>query len=158
DRPWHDLDQPSWAAVVASLRRQQLLAATGRALTDDGRRTVEDLLFEYQGTLPDLSPSGAQQPFRLHVGALASGSQVIEDEAIWGSLSRSVYTVVALEMEGAALGQLAHCQRQYGVDAIVMKGVMDFADHGRDDHFKPFAARASAECLLAFLREHIPGA
>ena len=29
------------------------------------------------------------------------------------------------------------------LDAIVMKAVMDFADHGRDDHFKHFAARAS---------------
>jgi hypothetical protein len=36
-----------------------------------------------------------------------------------------------------------------------MKGVMDFANHGRDDHFKEFAARASAECLLVFLREHL---
>jgi hypothetical protein len=36
-----------------------------------------------------------------------------------------------------------------------MKGVMDFADHGRDDHFQAYAARASAECLLWFLREHL---
>jgi hypothetical protein len=37
-----------------------------------------------------------------------------------------------------------------------MKGVMDFADAEKDDHFKTFAARASAECLLAFLRENLP--
>jgi tetratricopeptide (TPR) repeat protein/nucleoside phosphorylase len=154
--PWRDLDQRSWAATVAALREQKLLANTGRELTDEGCRVVDDLLFSYQGRLPDLSPAGDFQPFRLHVGPLASGSQVIEDEAIWDSISQSVRTTLALEMEGAALGQLAHCQRQYGLDAVVMKGVMDFADRGRDDHFKSFAARASAECLLAFLRDHVP--
>lgn len=33
---------------------------------------------------------------------------------------------------------------------------MDFADHGRDDHFKEYAARASAECLLSILRDLLP--
>jgi len=152
--PWHDLDQKTWAATVAALQEQKLLA--GRELTDEGRRVVDDLLFSYQGRLPDLSPGGDFQPFRLHVGPMASGSQVIEDPAIWSAIAQSVRTVLALEMEGAALGQLAHCQRQYGLDAVVMKGVMDFANHGRDDHFKPFAARASAECLIGFLRDHVP--
>jgi nucleoside phosphorylase len=103
--------------------------------------------FASQGRLPDLSAAGDFQPFRLHVAPMASGSQVIEDSAIWDALARSVRTVVALEMEGAALGQLAHCQRQYGLDAVVMKGVMDFASQGRSDDFQLFAARASAECL-----------
>jgi len=152
--PWQDLDQKTWAATVAALQEQKLLA--GRELTDEGRRVVDDLLFRYQGRLPDLSPRGDFQPFRLHVGPMASGSQVIEDPAIWEAIAQSVRTVLALEMEGAALGQLAHCQRQYGLDAVVMKGVMDFANHGRDDHFKEFAARASAECLLTFLRDHVP--
>jgi hypothetical protein len=62
---------------------------------------------------------------------------------------------LGLEMEAAAIGELAHRQRQHNLQAIVMKGVMDFADHGRDDHFKEFAARAAAECLLWFLREHV---
>jgi hypothetical protein len=60
---------------------------------------------------------------------------------------------VAIEMESAMIGELAHRQRHRRLDAVVMKGVMDFADHGRDDHFKAFAARASAECLLWFLRK-----
>jgi len=39
---------------------------------------------------------------------------------------------------------------------LVIKGVTDFADQDKDDHFKSFAARASAECLLAFVRAHLP--
>lgn len=60
-----------------------------------------------------------------------------------------VRTVAALEMEGAALALVAR-----GLEIpqwIVMKGVMDHADPRMDDRFKPFAARASAEALRAFL-------
>ena len=37
-----------------------------------------------------------------------------------------------------------------------MKAVMDHADPDKSDNFKAFAARASAECLIAFLRQHLP--
>jgi nucleoside phosphorylase len=61
--------------------------------------------------------------------------------------------LLGLEMEASAIGAIAHL---HGVPkTLVMKGVMDFADLEKDDHFKLFAARASAECLLAFLREHL---
>jgi nucleoside phosphorylase/tetratricopeptide (TPR) repeat protein len=92
-------------------------------------------------------------PLRLQVAPLASGTQVVEDEAIWEVIARSVRTTLALDMEAAAVAELAHRCR---IDAVVMKGVMDFADHGRDDRHKAFAARASAECLLAFLRDQLP--
>jgi nucleoside phosphorylase len=158
--PWRHvdptLDETGWASIVASLRRHGLLAKAGRELTAAGHHMVEKVLFEHTGKLPDPSAAGTFQPFRLHVAPLASGSQVIEDEAVWAFISRSMRRTLALETEGAALGELAHRQRRYEMDAIVMKGVMDFADHGRDDHFKEFAARASAECLFAFLREQIP--
>ena len=37
-----------------------------------------------------------------------------------------------------------------------MKGVMDHADPDKSDNFKAFAARASAECLIQFVRENLP--
>ena len=155
---WADrtLDAHSWKQIVTTLRERKLLAETGRELTEAAVRSVNDLLFEHMGALPDLSPAGTFQPFRLHVAPLGAGTQVVEDEAIWGFVSLAMRKTLGLEMEGAALGELAHRQRRYGLDAVVMKGVMDFADHGRDDHFKEFAARGSAECLLWFLRERIP--
>jgi hypothetical protein len=39
---------------------------------------------------------------------------------------------------------------------VVMKGVMDHADDLKSDNIKTFAARASAECLIAFLRANLP--
>ena len=159
-RPWSQvdatLDPHGSRALVASLRARGLLARTGRELTPAGHRLVDDLQFEHGDQLPDLSPSGAFQPFRLHVAPLASGTQAVEDEAVWAFISPAMRKTLGLDMEGAVLGELAHRQRQHAIDAVVMKGVMDFADPDRDDHFKAFAARASAECLLAFLRERIP--
>jgi len=57
-------------------------------------------------------------------------------------------------MEAAAIGSVAELTRIPHM--IVMKGVMDHADEDKQDGFKVFAARASAECLIAFLREYLP--
>lgn len=157
--PWKvtdpTLDVDEWKRIVGSLRERQWLAASGRELTDEGRRMVDDLIFKHMGRLPDLSSAGTVQPFRLHVDPIGSGTRVIEDETIWTFISQVMRKALGLDMESAALGELAHRQRQYQLDTVVMKGVMDFADKGRDDHFKEFAARASAECLLWFLRGHV---
>lgn len=157
--PWKTIDPTldvhAWGPIVESLREHGWLARSGRDLTHKGRKAVDDLLFERMGALPDMSPSGTVHPFRLHVAPMGSGSRVIEDETVWAFISQAMRKTLGLEMEATALGELAHRQRQYKLDAVVMKGVMDFANPGRDDHFKEFAARASAECSLWFLREHI---
>jgi nucleoside phosphorylase len=89
-------------------------------------------------------------PIAIKVGPIASGNAVVKDGVTWESLGRmGVRTVAALEMEGAALALVA---RSLDIPQwIVMKGVMDHADPRKDDRFKPFAARASAEALRAFL-------
>ncbi|HSS02192.1 MAG TPA: hypothetical protein VLM79_34275 [Kofleriaceae bacterium] len=157
--PWQAvepaLEPHDWRAIVAALRERKLLAASGRELTDEGRRLIDDVLFANADRLPDPSPAGAHWPFRLHVASIGSGTRVIEDEKIWSFVSQAMRKTLAIEMEAAAIAELAHRQRHRGLDALVMKGVMDFADHGRDDHFKQFAARASAECLLWFLRDRL---
>lgn len=158
--PWDAVDPApggadEWPLIVAALRERGLLARSGRRLTRAGRRRVDDLRFRHRDAWPDLGPDGTLQPFRLHVAPIGSGSRVVEDEAIWSFVSKAMRKTLGLEMEAAALGELVHRQRQHRLDAVVMKGVMDFADHGRDDHFKEFAARASAECLLWFLRDHV---
>lgn len=37
---------------------------------------------------------------------------------------------------------------------IVIKGVMDYADPNKEDRYKPFAAKASAEVLRQFMCQH----
>src|SRR5262249_38068156 len=96
--------------------------------------------------------------FQLHVKPIGSGSALREDDDVWGFVTPHMRTTLALEMEASALADIARARAHHApIDAVVMKGVMDFANHGRDDHFKDYAARASAECLLAFLRDQLRG-
>lgn len=159
--PWKavasDLGSEQWQSIVAALRERGLLAVSGRELTGEGRRFVDDLLFQHKDALPDISPAGTLAPFRMHVAPIGSGARDIEDETIWGVISHAMRKTLALEKEAAALGELAHRQRRrpYLLDAVVMKGVEGFGEPGRDGQFHYFAARASAECLLWFLREQV---
>ncbi|WP_437600115.1 tetratricopeptide repeat protein [Sorangium sp. So ce590] len=146
---------PAWEKVVASLWQSGDLLDGTLELTADGRNRIGRILIQHRRRFPDLSPAGALLPFRVHVAPMGSGNKVIEDEACWTFVSEHMRKTLGLDMEAAAVGALAHAQRDAKLDALVMKGVMDFANHGRDDHFKEFAARASAECLIAFLREHV---
>nr|WP_241758448.1 tetratricopeptide repeat protein [Myxococcus landrumus] len=144
-----------WGKVIESLWDSGMVQDGMLALTEEGRRYINRLLIKHRNRFPDVGPSGQLHPFKVHVAPMGSGNQVVEDEDIWSFISESMRKTLGLEMEATALGQLAHAQRERRLTALVMKGVMDFANHGRDDHFKAFAARASAECLIAFLREHL---
>jgi tetratricopeptide (TPR) repeat protein/nucleoside phosphorylase len=146
---------PQWEQVIESLWTSGYVQAGELSLTDKGRARVSRLLIKHRRQLPDLKPTGTLLPFKVHVAPIGSGNQVVEDETVWSLVSESMRKTLGLEMEAAALGALAHAQRERKLDALVMKGVMDFANTGRDDQFKEYAARASAECLLAFLREQL---
>jgi nucleoside phosphorylase len=119
-------------------------------LTAAGRRHIEELVV--------LHPDGLPEPraLKIAVGALATGSPVVEDPAIFGKLSSSVRKVLGLEMEASAVAALGDLSEL--AFTVVMKGVMDHADAFKSDNFKTFAARASAECLIAFLRANLPSA
>jgi nucleoside phosphorylase len=149
------LKDGEWKAIADHLRKRGWM--DGSELTDAGKAEATTRRFDY-GANPDLSPHGDLLPFKLHVAPMASGNRVIEDEKIWAQVASYERKTLGLDMEAAALGAAAHYLHDKNLSAIVMKGVMDFANHGRDDHFKEFAARASAECLLWFLRHHLVAA
>jgi DNA-binding PadR family transcriptional regulator len=111
------------------------------ALTDAGRAKLQRHL-KFNGTLV------TTRPYYVHVGPIASGNAIMADGAIWTNLPGQRKTL-AVEMEAAALGELAH---QHKLPFAIAKGVMDHADKHKTDRFKNFAARASAEVLCHFLR------
>lgn len=92
-----------------------------------------------------------EESFRVHTGPLATGASVVEDEGIFSRLSKSMRNVIGIDMESSALAALAEVHE---VPIIVAKGVSDFGDTYKDDRFRTFAARASAECLVSFFRVH----
>jgi tetratricopeptide (TPR) repeat protein/nucleoside phosphorylase len=144
-----------WEKVIEALWKAGHVERGTLKLTDKGRKRIGPVMIKHRQRLPDLSPEGKALPFKVHVAPMSSGSQVVEDKRVWSFISEYMRKTLGLEMEAAALGALVHAQRDLKLDVLVMKGVMDFANHGRDDQFKKFAARASAECLIAFLRENL---
>jgi tetratricopeptide (TPR) repeat protein/nucleoside phosphorylase len=132
--------------VLQRLRETGHITGTPPELTATGREYIQQKLYEY--------PDGLPEPrFRVHIGPIATIDVVMRSESIFNELSARDHRVLGLEMEAAAIVAFAHLRRlEY---TLVVKGVMDFADREKHDNFKPFAARASAECLLAFLRESL---
>lgn len=111
-------------------------------LTDVGRDLAQRKIYhDVDG--PD------RLPFEVTAGPMASGSSVMADPAVWGQLEVAQRKIVALEMEAATIATVAAEQRV--PHWLVAKGVMDHAGSGKDDRFKAFAARASAEVLFALL-------
>lgn len=111
-------------------------------LTDAGAELVQRRLYD--------DVDGPQRlPFAVHVAPMASGSAVMADVRIWKRLgSAGVRKIAAVEMEGATIATIAHERK---IPWLVAKGVMDHADAHKDDRYKHFAARASAEVLFALL-------
>ncbi|MCY1141644.1 hypothetical protein OWR29_26910 [Actinoplanes sp. Pm04-4] len=99
---------------------------------------------------------GPQQlPFRVMAAPMASGSSVISDPKQWADLkAMGVRKITAIEMEGATIATIAHDRR---LPWLVAKGVMDHADTKKDDRYKQFAARASAQVMFALLAELVIG-
>ncbi|AZO34030.1 MAG: hypothetical protein EOS76_06835 [Mesorhizobium sp.] len=134
-----------WRAAVEALEADALVVVEGDALrlTSKGENEVR------RSILMDVDPP-ARLPFAIKRGPIASGNVVVKDGLTWDMLARmGVRSVLGLEMEAAVIGEVA---RSAGIERwIVIKGVMDHADPKKDDRFKPFAARASAEVLRVFL-------
>jgi nucleoside phosphorylase len=140
----------SWKSHIMELETEGLVIRRGTALdvTDRGRARAEEHRF-FNLNAPE------QLPFSIRIGPMASGSVVAKSGASWTALQRQgVRSVIALEMEAAAIGEVAHNERVQ--EWVVVKGVMDHADPKKDDRYKPFAARASAEVLKCLLLTQMP--
>jgi nucleoside phosphorylase len=148
---------PLWSTVIENLWASGDLKHKTLSLTKQGQQRAGGVVIRYP-VFPNMSPSGKFMPFRMHVAPIGSGSAVREDASVWGFLTPHMRKTLGLEMEASALAEIVRAREHHDpIKAVVMKGVMDFANHGRDDHFKDWAARASAECLIAFLREQLAG-
>jgi nucleoside phosphorylase len=135
----------TWVEHIKSLQAQDLVRRDGSSLslTDEGFSYIEDIV---DGDID----GPTKLPFAVVVGPMASGNVVVKDGLTWGQLARwGVRSVAALDMEAATIAHTAY--RLEVPQWVVVKGVMDHADPRKDDRYKPFAARASAEVLLKLL-------
>ena len=88
---------------------------------------------------------------RLHQGLVATGDQFIGDAQVLSDLTTSLPDLMAVEMEGAAVAQVAE---QEGVPWLVMRVISDGADAAAASSFSTFikvyeqSAWALVEALL----------
>jgi nucleoside phosphorylase len=134
----------TWHASVAALESDGLIRQLGRrsALTADGRTFIQRVMYgDVEGP--------ARLPYAVTVGPVASGSFVVQDGVTWDRLRRMGVRPTAIEMEAATIATVA--RQELVPHWLVVKGVMDHADPRKDDRYRSFAARASAEVLYALL-------
>ena len=133
-----------WEARLAQWASESLIVWRDSAmtLTPTGRTLIEQALYR--------DVDGPERlPFAVVPGPMASGGAVMTDPRIWGRLEVSQRRILALDMEAATVATVAN-DRQVP-HWLVAKGVMDHAGPDKDDRFQAYAARASAEVLLALL-------
>ncbi|WP_437960805.1 pentapeptide repeat-containing protein [Sorangium sp. So ce119] len=142
---------PGWTERVGELEAEGVLCIGDRGLelTEAGVAQVR----RERVIHPDGPPPA--RPFRVHVGPIVTGKAVQEDPALFERLRPIGRKVLGVEMEAAAIGYVAE---RLGRRSIIAKAVSDHGDHDKDDSFRAFACRASAEFLFAFLRRTLsPG-
>ena len=142
---------PSYESFIGRLLAEGLVQPEVDPLTEAGKRYVAKERFK-SPRWPGLDPP--RRSLQVHVGPIASGNSVQGDSELWNELAVFARKALGVEMEAHAIGNTAELHQ---VElAVVMKGVMDHANKHKDDRYKVFAARGSAECLLAFLRRYLP--
>ncbi|WP_141621407.1 effector-associated domain EAD1-containing protein [Myxococcus sp. AB036A] len=136
---------PDWSVILQRLWNRQWVDKS-LTLTNTGRAYAAELALLYPRGLPP------PRAFQVHVAPIATGASVTEDEGIFPRLANSMRTVLGVEMEASALGALGEF---FEVPVVVAKAVSDYGDTFKDDRYRHFAARASAECLLSLLRNSV---
>jgi len=84
-------------------------------------------------------------------GLIVTGDSFISDPAKTQEIINTFPQVLACEMEGAAIGQVAH---QFGIGYLVVRAMSDTADHQATQTFDEFiidAGKRSAQMVLTFL-------
>ena len=139
---------PDWTEVLKRLEDKGLIEIGEEVqLTERGRLWVA----EHKTRYPSGSPPDRDKP-KSYVAPIATGSQVKEDPELFPSIAPHVRTVLGADMEAAAIGAVAENEE---IDScIIVKGVSDYADYEKDDHFRFYAIEASYRFLMAFLKEN----
>lgn len=107
-------------------------------------KTFLDKLFcDYKDKKPN-------SQLKLHVGPLATGSVVLEDQTIVKSIIDQHRNTLGIEMEAYGV---AYASELLGIDSIIIKSVCDFADIEKNDDYQSYAAFTSAKVIEKFIQE-----
>jgi nucleoside phosphorylase len=134
---------PDWTEVIQRLWQRKWVDKLMHIM-DSGRIHIEKTSTLYPHELP------CSANFQIHVAPMTTGATVKEDKEIFSTLAGSARKVLALDMEASGLAALAEA---HDIPVLIAKGVSDFGDTFKDDRYREFGARASAEVLIKLLRD-----
>ena len=142
---------PLWTGIVERLIKQGLVEISSDdqllALSAAGRAKAIKIKMLYPNDC-------TVEPFRVHLGPIGTGNQVIQDPEIFSRIQKYGRSTLGIEMEAFSIGLVANAERVPYM--IIAKGVSDFADNEKDGVFQHFASITSAKFLLYFLHNHLP--
>jgi len=139
----HDLDARPFFPRHEVPLLERASFATDPALTAALRQATEDFL---RLDLAEAVPAAVRERFgvsapALHLGLIASGDQFIGAPAAVAELRARLPGLQAVEMEGAAVGQVCH---EYGVPYAVMRTISDRADDTAHVDFSAFLSEVAS--------------
>lgn len=102
----------------------------------------------------------ASAPFKtkpkVHFGPIASGEKVISDSSVLKELQSIHPKLIGVEMESAGVASAALSSAKK-TGFLTIRSISDFADHRKNDNWRPYAANSAAAWAAAFLTsEPIP--
>lgn len=135
-----------WRSVTSMAETEGLITINHKVeLTGKGRDRVKRM----RAMNIDGCPKDPILPSVL-VGAMGTSAMVHKDRELFHSLQRLLRKIVALEMEAAAIANVAD---QNQIPCLIVKSVVDHADMEKNDNFRDYACEVSAEFVISFLNE-----
>jgi len=143
DLPERRAECPSWSKVIPQLQAAQLITVDSGALalTAEGKSHAA----EYRLLHPDGFVRDYNRP-SVHIGPIGTNARVQKDPWLFSRLQTLLRTILAIEMEGAAVGTVAE---EAEIPAVVAKAVVDYADLEKNDNFRLYSCEASARFLFS---------
>jgi nucleoside phosphorylase len=118
------------------------------AFTEVGRREAHRL----RAVSRNERPRDREVP-AVHIGPMAISAMLRKDEELFQSLQKVLRKIIAIDMEAAAIGVVAHTNR---MPYIVAKAFVDYANLEKSDQFRYYASLVSATFLIDLFMERGP--
>ncbi|MFM4777923.1 hypothetical protein ACEUD0_19055 [Aeromonas veronii] len=135
----HDIDPHQVAAALC-------IKAHAQQLQGDSN-LFKEIAINYDGVDITSRP-------KLHIGPIAVGSSVLEDQNIVENIKLQNRKVIGIEMETYGVYYSAINAPSPPPKVFAMKSVCDFADAEKNDNYQEYAAYTSAQALKALVERY----
>ncbi len=97
-----------------------------------------------------------QDPLTIHIGSIGSGAAVVADSNVVEGILSAERKLLGLDMESyaVALATSMSTTSSRRTESFIVKGVVDFADHQKNDSYHEYACYASAAFTKRFVERY----